>query len=65
MESERGSTHQLSRAELYDRVWAIPMRTLAEEYRISDVGLSKLCRRHEIPTPPAYAHGTGVPRTTC
>lgn len=44
-------THQLSRAELYDRVWTTPMRTLAAAFGVSDVGLSKLCRRHLIPTP--------------
>jgi hypothetical protein len=41
----------LTRKELYERVWSTPMRTLALEFGISDVGLAKLCRRHEIPLP--------------
>ena len=44
-------THELSRVELYERVWTIPMRTLAKQFGISDVGLAKLCRRHAIPLP--------------
>ena len=42
---------RLSRTELFEKVWSTPVRTLAKEYGISDVGLSKLCRRHEIPRP--------------
>lgn len=42
----------IRREELYDRVWHTPMRHLAKEYGFSDVGLAKLCRRHNIPTPP-------------
>src|SRR5690349_11192148 len=45
-------THELSRSDLYDRVWTTPLRTLAVQFGVSDVGLSKLCHRHEIPTPP-------------
>lgn len=43
--------HELSRAELYEKVWSIPMRRLAKEFGISNVGLAKLCRRHAIPLP--------------
>jgi hypothetical protein len=43
---------QPSRQKLYDQVWSKPMRQLAKEYGLSDVGLSKLCRRHNIPLPP-------------
>ncbi len=42
----------IGRQELYDRVWATPMRTLAAEFGMSDVGLAKACRRHHIPCPP-------------
>src|SRR5262245_1930131 len=52
MAVDDAQTHQLSRAELYERVWTTPMRTLATRFGVSDVGLSKLCHRHEIPTPP-------------
>ena len=41
----------LTRAELYERVWTTPMRTLAKEFGLSDVGLAKVCRRHNVPTP--------------
>ena len=44
-------THELSRVELHEKVWTIPMRTLAKQFGISDVGLAKLCRRHAIPLP--------------
>jgi hypothetical protein len=42
---------QLSRQELYDLVWSTPMRTLAAQFGISDVGLKKTCARAMIPTP--------------
>jgi hypothetical protein len=42
----------LTRQELYDRVWAQPVDTLAKEYGLSNVGLGKACRRHDIPVPP-------------
>ena len=43
---------RLTRAELYEKVWATPMRTLAKEFGMSDVGLAKICRKHNIPVPP-------------
>jgi len=46
-------TEELSRQALYDLVWAIPVKTLAERFRISDVGLRKACQRSHIPLPPA------------
>jgi hypothetical protein len=42
----------LTRQELYERVWAEPVDTLAKEYGLSNVGLGKACRRHNIPVPP-------------
>jgi hypothetical protein len=42
---------KLSRRELYDRIWAVPMSKLAHELDISDVGLAKVCRRYNIPRP--------------
>ena len=41
-----------TRAELYERVWATPMSKLAVEFGLSDQGLAKICRKHDIPTPP-------------
>jgi len=42
----------LTRRQLYDLVWSKPMRDLAVEFGISDVGLAKICKRHRVPTPP-------------
>jgi hypothetical protein len=42
---------RLTRKELYEKVWSQPVRTVAKEFGISDVGLTKTCRRHNIPTP--------------
>src|SRR6266403_3402030 len=67
MDGDDACTHQLSRAELYERVWTTPLRTLAAEFGVSDVGLSKLCHRHQVPTPPRgywvqKQHGADAPR---
>jgi hypothetical protein len=43
----------LTRKELYDLVWTQPMTSLAKTYRISDVGLRKLCIRMKVPVPSA------------
>lgn len=43
---------KISRQELYDQVWSKPLTHLAKEYNLSDVGLAKICRRHDIPLPP-------------
>ncbi len=43
---------RLTRAELYEKVWATPVRTLAKEFGMSDVGLAKICRKHDVPVPP-------------
>lgn len=58
-------TITLTRQELYDQVWSKPIIHLAKEYNLSDVGLAKLCRRHDIPLPPVgywakLAHGHKV-----
>lgn len=43
---------KLTRQELYDQVWSTPMRNLAPQYGLSDVGLAKICKRFDIPRPP-------------
>jgi hypothetical protein len=43
---------KLSRQELYDLLWKTPATKLARQYGISDVGLAKICKRHDIPRPP-------------
>jgi hypothetical protein len=44
-------TVKLRREELYGKVWTTPMRKLAAEFGLSDVGLAKICKKHEIPRP--------------
>jgi hypothetical protein len=42
----------IKRSELYNQVWSVPMRTLAQQYGLSHVGLAKICKKHAIPHPP-------------
>ena len=39
------------RKELYDLVWSKPLLTLSKKYKISDVGLRKICLKMDIPLP--------------
>lgn len=39
------------RKQLYDLVWSKPLTQLAKEYAISDTGLRKICKKHNIPLP--------------
>lgn len=41
----------LTRRELYDLVWSKPLRDVAADLGISDVGLAKVCARHRVPRP--------------
>jgi len=41
----------LTRRELYERVWAVPLHRLCKEFGLSDRGLAKICARHKIPVP--------------
>jgi hypothetical protein len=47
------------RSELYEQVWAEPIRKLAPRYGVSDVALAKMCRRLGIPLP-GVGHWTKV-----
>jgi hypothetical protein len=42
---------RISREDLYEKVWTSPLRKLAPQFGLSDVGLAKLCKRHSIPLP--------------
>jgi len=42
----------VNRNELYEQVWREPVSRLAPKYGISDVGLKKICRKLNVPTPP-------------
>ena len=44
--------NQYDRDSLYREVWANPVRTVAQQYGISDVGLKKICVKLGVPTPP-------------
>jgi hypothetical protein len=43
---------KLSRQELHDLVWSEPVTALAPRFGVSNVALSKLCHRYDIPLPP-------------
>jgi hypothetical protein len=43
---------KIERAQLYKQVWSKPMSKLAKDYGISDVGLKKICKKLNVPTPP-------------
>jgi len=43
---------EISRKDLYERVWAEPIQKISREYGLSDVGLAKVCHRYNIPVPP-------------
>lgn len=40
-----------NRRELYNLVWAQPMRKVAEQFGVSDVALAKTCRKLKVPVP--------------
>jgi Phage integrase family len=44
--------HRISRKDLYELIWSEPTTTLARRFGLSDVGLTKVCRRSDIPPPP-------------
>src|SRR5688572_487201 len=67
-DTEQAKLTSLSRQELYDQVWQTPVRKLAEQFGVSDVGLAKICKKHGIPRPPVgywarVAFGKRVKRT--
>jgi hypothetical protein len=46
-----GMTINLTREQLYDLVWSGPMKNLSQQVGISDVAISKQCRKAGIPVP--------------
>ena len=44
---------QYDRERLYEEVWSEPMKEVGRRYVMSDVALSTLCRKLEVPTPPS------------
>jgi hypothetical protein len=58
----------LTREELYDLVWSVPIIKLAKRFYLSDQGLAKKCKKHNIPRPPMgywakLEHGKPVEKT--
>jgi hypothetical protein len=49
---ENSKIIKITREELYNLVWSKPLIKLSEQFGLSDVGLSKTCKRNNIPTPP-------------
>ena len=45
------SSIRINRSELYKKVWSQSVSSLAKEMGISDIGLAKICKRHNIPRP--------------
>lgn len=43
---------KMTRGELYDLVWSVPITRLSKKYGLSDVGFAKICKKHNIPRPP-------------
>jgi len=41
-----------TRQEFYDLVWSKPITHLAKDFFLSDVAIHKICRKHQVPTPP-------------
>ena len=54
-----GTRIRLTREELYKKVWAVPMRTVAQELGLSASGLANVCRKHNVPVPPV-GHWTKI-----
>ncbi len=48
----KGLELRLDRSTLFERVWTVPVETLAKEWGLSGRGLAKACRRLRIPVPP-------------
>lgn len=42
---------KFTRKELYDLLWSMPIRALAEKYTISELEIKTACKNHNIPTP--------------
>ena len=51
-DNESDNTVKLTRTELYEQVWTTSTVQLANSYGISDVFISRICKKHKIPKPP-------------
>ncbi len=48
-----GQTQRYNRETLYQEVWADPITVVSKRYGKSDYGLREICRKLEVPIPPA------------
>lgn len=48
----QSDSKELSREQLYERIWSSPMTQVAAELGISDVALGKRCKKLNVPKPP-------------
>jgi hypothetical protein len=49
----------VTRKELYDLVWSVPLQTLSKKQAIAGVGRRKICVKMEIPLPRAGHRHSG------
>ena len=49
--SDETPQKELTREELYEKVWSTPGTKLAEELGISDVAITKRCKKLNVPRP--------------
>ena len=49
--SDKTTQKELTREELYEKVWSTPGTKLAEELGISDVAITKRCKKLNVPRP--------------
>lgn len=49
---EKARRLTFDRAELFERVWSMPVVKLSDQWGLSGPGLAKACRRLKIPVPP-------------
>jgi len=57
---------RVTREELYELVWSMPMVSASKRHGLSDNGLRRICRKLDVPTPPRgyWAKGRGQRRPT-
>ena len=51
--NDQPTPNQITRAELYRRIWDTPLIRVAAELGVTNFLLSTLCKRHDVPRPPA------------
>lgn len=52
IEIRKAHSTELTREELYELVWSMPMTKVGKQLEISDVAVRKICVKYNIPRPP-------------